>query len=69
MRGLVIAIAACVAALTGDLEGQVPDSGRGYPAQDWPLVGGDWSNSRYSTLTDITTDTVDRLTGAWVTRL
>ena len=67
--GFVVAIAAGVVALTGGLQGQVPESGRGHSAQDWPLVGGDWSSSRYSTLTDITTETVDRLGGAWVTSL
>ena len=46
------------------MTGQVPESGRGYWAQDWPLAGGDWTSSRYSTLTDISTDTVDRLGGA-----
>ena len=30
---------------------------------------GDWTSSRYSTLTDISTETVDRLGAAWVTRL
>ena len=68
-RGLVIGIAAGVVALTGGLQGQVPESGRGYSSQDWPLAGGDWTSSRYSTLTDISTETVDRLSGAWVTRL
>ena len=65
----VVAVAAVFVASTGGLQGQAPESGRGYPAQDWPLVGGNWSSSRYSTLDDITTDTVDRLAGAWVTRL
>ena len=55
--------------MPGGAQAQVPESGRGYPAQDWPLVGGNWSSSRYSTLADITTDTVDRLGGAWVTQL
>ena len=65
---LVIA-AVLVVALPGGLHGQVLDDGRGYPAEDWPLVSGNWSNSRYSTLADITLSTVDRLGGAWVTRL
>lgn len=60
---------ALIVAQTGDLQGQGPESGRGYSSQDWPLVGGDWSGTRYSTLAEITTDTVDRLGGAWVTRL
>ena len=62
-RGLVIGIAAGVVALTGGLQGQVPESGRDYSSQDWPLAGGDWTSSRYSTLTDISTETVDRLGG------
>ena len=68
-RGLVIGLVAGVVALTGGLQGQVPESGRGYSSQDWPLAGGDWTSARYSTLTDISTETVDRLGGAWVTRL
>ena len=67
--GFVVAIAAGVVTLTGGLQGQGPESGRGDPAQDWPLAGGGWTSSRYSTLTDISTETIDRLGGAWVTRL
>ncbi len=70
---VVVVIAALslvmVVAQMGDLQGQAPEGGRGYPSQDWPLVGGDWSGARYSTLADIRTNTVDRLGGAWVTRL
>ena len=55
-----------VVILSGALLGQVHDGGRGFPAKDWSLVGGDWSSSRHSTLNDITIDTVDRLGGAWV---
>ena len=65
---VVAAMTVAINALTGSLQGQVYD-GRGYPAVDWPVVGGNWSSSRHSTLTDITTDTVDRLGGAWTTRL
>jgi quinohemoprotein ethanol dehydrogenase len=31
----------------------------------WSSVGGDWHNSRYSTLSRINTQTVARLGGAW----
>ena len=48
---------------------QADDGGRGYAEHDWPFVAGNWSSSRYSTLTDISTETIDRLGGAWVTRL
>jgi quinohemoprotein ethanol dehydrogenase len=39
------------------------------PAKDWPLVGGDWGNTRYSTLSKIDTTNVKTLKGAWMTRL
>ncbi|MEQ9449736.1 MAG: PQQ-binding-like beta-propeller repeat protein, partial [Rhodospirillaceae bacterium] len=38
-------------------------------AQDWPLVGGDWGNSRFSTLDQINTANVGQLGGAWVREL
>ena len=38
-------------------------------SREWLHVGGDWSNSRYSTLTQITRDNVKTLKGAWVTHL
>src|SRR4051812_48263019 len=34
--------------------------------REWSVIGGDWSNSRYSTLTQITPDNVGNLKGAWV---
>ncbi len=51
------------------LVGQEPSSDRPYSEQDWPFAGGDWSSSRYSALSEISTETVGRLNGAWVTRL
>jgi glucose dehydrogenase len=37
--------------------------------KDWPVPGGDWGHTRYSTLTQITPDNVKNLQGAWFTRL
>jgi hypothetical protein len=34
----------------------------------WSIVGGDWHNSRYSTLDRINTQTVARLGGAWTSQ-
>ena len=70
-RGVIVAVVAGMAALAipNALQGQGPEGGRGYPTGNWPLVGGNWSSSRYSALTDISTATVDRLGGAWATRL
>ena len=72
-RSRVVALAAVLAVAfavhsKGSAE-QADDGGRGYAEQDWPFVAGNWSSSRYSTLTDISTETIDRLGGAWVTRL
>ncbi|MEE2638104.1 MAG: PQQ-binding-like beta-propeller repeat protein [Acidobacteriota bacterium] len=66
---VVAATTVCVLGFSGASLGQDPDPGRDLAAEDWPLAGGDWTSSRYSTLTDINTVTIDRLSGAWVTRL
>ena len=42
---------------------------RGYPADEWPLAGGHFGQTRHSSLTQITPDNLDRLGGAWVTEL
>jgi len=34
--------------------------------KDWPTIAGDWSNSRYSTLSKINADNVKTLGGAWM---
>ena len=65
----IATIAVALIALTTGLQGQVAGGGGGHAAEDWLFVGGDRSSSRHSTLTDINTDTVERLAGAWVTRL
>ena len=48
---------------------QQPDEdGRAIPAKDWPLVGGDWTSARYSSLKQIDTGNVRSLGGAWMKR-
>src|SRR3979411_1199123 len=37
--------------------------------KNWPVPGGDWGHTRYSTLTQITPSNVKNLQGAWMTRL
>jgi alcohol dehydrogenase (cytochrome c) len=37
--------------------------------KDWPVPGGDWGHTRYTTLTQINADNVKNLKGAWFTRL
>jgi len=64
-------VATCVALMVSaiGLQAQAQETGRAYAAEDWQAVGGDAASSRHSTLAEISTDTVDRLGGAWVTRL
>src|SRR3977135_1361800 len=39
------------------------------PGADFPMVGGDWGNTRYSTLTKINPSNVKTMKGAWMARL
>lgn len=39
---------------------------RGNTRKEWPVVNGDWANTRYSTLDQINSRTVGQLRGAWV---
>jgi quinohemoprotein ethanol dehydrogenase len=48
--------------------GQTPDY-RKPAASEWPLVGGDWGNTRYSLLSQINPANVKTLKGAWMARL
>ena len=70
-RSLVVTAASAIAlaAFAVGLAAQAPETGRGYPSGDWPFTGGNWSSSRYATLDEIATDTVDGLGAAWVTQL
>lgn len=47
---------------------QAPDL-RKPAGKEWLTNGGDWSNTRYSTLSQINRDNVKNLKGAWVTHL
>ena len=70
-RGFVVVLVAGIVALSGTplLAQGIQELGNGYPAENWPFAGGDWTSSRHSTLSDITTDNIGRLGGAWVARL
>lgn len=37
--------------------------------KEWPTIGGDWGNTRYSTLTQINRNNVKNLKGAWMVHL
>ena len=63
------AIALMAVALAPLAHSQTAPDYRKPPATDWPLVGGDWGNTRYSPLAKINTSNVKTLKGAWMTRL
>jgi quinohemoprotein ethanol dehydrogenase len=66
-RSLVLLL--CLLAIPAAVAVQ-PDEDFGTPARrDWPLSGGDWSNSRHSMLAQITRANVSRLAGAWMNGL
>ena len=65
---VVVATAAFVATTRTPAAQTEPDLTK--PAsKEWLHVGGDWRNSRYSTLTQITPANVKNLKGAWVVHL
>jgi quinohemoprotein ethanol dehydrogenase len=39
------------------------------PEREWPVVGGDWGNTRYTPLSQLNTTNVKTLKGAWMARL
>ena len=59
-----VAVVAAVAAAEPPARAQ-PRRGEAPAAADWPLIGGDQANSRYSTLEAIDTRNVRRLGAAW----
>src|SRR5215469_2298938 len=66
----VAGIAAVGSFVSAQTRGTAADPELRQPAsKEWLHVGGDWSNSRYSTLTQITPANVKNLKGAWVVHL
>ena len=65
MRHLGIGAAVVVLALPVTVAVQSDAGGRAVAGREWPAVGGDAGNARYSTLTQITPGNVGRLGGAW----
>src|SRR5262245_2618861 len=64
--GITVAVSAVP---RGGDEKTPDDDWRGLAAGNWPTVGGDWGNTRYSSLTQINVDTVKNLRGAWLREL
>ena len=72
MRWRLGAVACALAVMTtaaGVPGRQSKDDWRNAPGTEWPLVGGDWGNSRYSTLAQINISNVENLGGVWLRAL
>jgi quinohemoprotein ethanol dehydrogenase len=63
-----VAALAGVLAMPVTVAVQSDGNGRAPAAREWPTVGGDWGNTRYSTLGQITAQNVTRLGGAWMSQ-
>ena len=60
-----VVLAAAAALLLGPSGAAQPPPGSAHGAADWPFIGGDWANSRYSALNAINTGNVGELGAAW----
>jgi quinohemoprotein ethanol dehydrogenase len=63
-----VAALAGVLAMPVTVAVQSDGNGRAPAAREWPTVGGDWGNTRYSMLGQITAQNVTRLGGAWMSQ-
>ena len=61
----VVLPAVAAAVLLGPPGAAQPQPESTHGAADWPYIGGDWANSRYSTLDAVDTRTVSELGAAW----
>src|ERR1700687_402566 len=65
-RSILVTALAAVLAMPVAVAVQSGDSARTPAAKDWPTVTGDWGNTRYSALAQITTLNVARLGATWM---
>ena len=65
MKVCVLILALC-AAYSTYVPAASSDDFRAPAAKDWPMVGGNWSNTRYSSLASIDRVNVAKLGMAWV---
>jgi len=69
LAGVLLTRFSLVFALISVLRAQTAPDLRKPAGADWPLVGGDWGNTRYSRLAQINPSNVKTLKGAWMARL
>ncbi len=64
-RSVLLVLLTGVLAVLADAAIKTADSGSQPAGKEWPAVGGDLGNSRYSTLAQIDARTISKLSGAW----
>src|SRR5438552_3154274 len=62
------ALICTIAFLSPAMAQRTPDL-RQPAGKEWPTIGGNWGNTRYSTLTQINRNNIKNLKGAWVSHL
>jgi quinohemoprotein ethanol dehydrogenase len=69
MRLVWVAVMACAIAVPSAVLAQRAPDLRKPAGKEWLTIGGDWGNTRYSTLAQINRNNVKTLKGAWVVHL
>ena len=69
MSHIFVPIAALVFAVIAPSVAWAQGDLRKPAGKEWLTIGGDWHNTRYSTLTQINRNNVKNLKGAWVVHL
>src|ERR1700704_4186146 len=69
MRLVWVAAVACAIAVPWAVLAQRAPDLRKPAAKEWLTIGGDWGNTRYSTLAQINRNNIKMLKGAWVVHL
>ena len=67
-RWMATSVLAGVLVMPAAVAAQVDEEGRFRPGAEWPVAGGDWTNARYSTLSQLNTTTVKSLGAAWMSK-
>ena len=67
-RAFFVALFAVVLACLALFTAAADENWREPAGSEWSIVGGDWHNSRYSTLNRVNTQTVGRMGGAWTSQ-
>ena len=66
--GVVVVAAVVVMPVAVAVQSGSTEDGSAFATADWPFIGGDWANSRYSALDQISIQSVANLGATWSMR-